>query len=97
MLFRSGYTAGRGAGPDTAYTGVHEGQLGWVGSRKPRGGIRQSEVRIPPFIFTDGSEECLEGGLSPAVKPPHGKEGSQRTDSLVFGMAGGTRIRRYGR
>jgi hypothetical protein len=31
-------------------------------TRKSYGGIRQSYVRIPPFIFVDGRRELPEGG-----------------------------------
>jgi hypothetical protein len=48
------------------------------------------------FLLADRRGEPLEGGLSRAVEPPHGKEGAQGKVSVVLGMAGGIRTRRHG-
>ena len=48
-------------------------------------GIRQSHVRIPPFLFADRRGEPLEGGLSRAVEPPHGKEAAQGKSQWCLG------------
>ncbi len=59
-------------------------------------GIRQSHVRIPPFLFTGSSGEPLEGGLSRAVETLYGKEGAQGKVLVVLGMAGIIRACRHG-
>ena len=61
-----------------------------------RGNPTESRQGFPRSYFADGREEPLEGGLSRAVEPPHGKAEIQGTFSVVFGMVGIIRIRRHG-
>ena len=57
--------------------------------------VRQSHIRISPFIVTDRSGEPLEGGLSRAVETLYGKEGAQGKVSAVLRMAGSIRAWRH--